>query len=93
MTNQTVQKYTWYNREAKLDNPETIHQIMSLGEIDEIRELKQAIGLEKIKRAYLEHPKKVYSRPVLNFISCYILKNQEKFDEQKFLKNTPRNLG
>ena len=86
-------KFTWYNKNAKLDNPETIHQVMSLGEIDEIREMEHEIGLEKIRRAYLEHPKKIYSRPVLLFINKYIIHNQEPIDERKYLKNTPRNLG
>ncbi len=85
------QKYTWYNRGAKIDNPETIHQIMSLGGLDEIRMLKQEIGIEKIREAYLQHPKKIYSRPVFMFINNYILNNQEPIDERKYLKNTARN--
>lgn len=81
------QKYTWYNREAKLDNPETIHQIMSLGQISEIMEMERELGLDKIRQAYLEHPKKIYSRPVFLFINKYILKNQEPIDERKYVKN------
>lgn len=81
------QKYTWYNRKAKLDNPETIHQVISFGNLDEIIEMKRELGMEKIRKAYLEHPKKIYSRPVFLFINKYILKNQESIDERKYLKN------
>lgn len=84
------QKYTWYNHMSKLDNPETIHQVMSYGEIDEIKEMENAIGHVKIKQAFLEHPKKVYSKPVFYFIKNYIIKNEELLDERKYLKNTPR---
>ncbi len=87
------QKYTWYNKKSDLDNPETIHQIMSLGEIDEIMALEQEIGLKKITQVYLEYPKKVYSRPVFLFINKYIVKNEEAIDERKYLKNTSRNIG
>lgn len=89
----TLQKYIWYNQKAKLDNPETINQILSLGDIHEIQALKKEIGYLKIRQAYLEHPKKVYSRPVLYFINNYVIKNQEPTDERKYLKNTPRHLG
>ena len=87
------QKYTWYNRAAVLDNPETIHQVMSFGELDEIKAMEREIGIEKIRQVYLQHPKKIYSRPVFLFINKYILNNQEPIDERKYLKNTSRNLG
>ena len=81
------QKYTWYNRSAKLDNPETIHQVMSLGKIDEIIEMEHELGLEKIRQAYLKYPKKIYSRPVFLFINKYFINNQEPIDERKYVKN------
>lgn len=81
------QKYTWYNRVAKLDNPETIHQVMSLGKINEIIEMEHELGMEKIRQAYLKYPKKIYSRPVFFFINKYIIKNQEPIDERKYIKN------
>lgn len=86
-------KYTWYNRKAELDNPETIHQIMSFGEIDDIREMEQLIGMKKVKELYLKYPKNVYSRSVFLFINNYILKTEEPIDERKYLKNTSRNIG
>ncbi|MDO8513839.1 MAG: hypothetical protein Q7S37_05030 [bacterium] len=86
------QKYTWYNRNAKLDNPETIHQVLSFGKIDEIKKMEHMLGLEQITQVYLKYPKNIYSRPVFAFINKYILKNKEPIDERKYLKNTSRNL-
>ncbi len=85
-------KFTWYNQKSQLDNPETIHQIMSFGEIDDIKKMEQLIGIKKIKELYLKYPKKVYSRSVFLFINNYILKTKEPIDEQKYLKNTSRNI-
>ena len=84
-------KFTWYNQKSQLDNPETIHQIMSFGEIDDIKKMEQLIGIKKIKELYLKYPK-VYSRSVFLFINNYILKTKEPIDEQKYLKNTSRNI-
>ena len=55
-------KFTWYNQKSQLDNPETIHQIMSFGEIDDIKKMEQLIGIKKIKELSFV----VKTRQVLN---------------------------
>jgi hypothetical protein len=86
-------QYVWYNRNAKINSPDTVHQILSLGRMEDIENLKKILGEEKIKFYFLQQPKKVYIRPILNFTKNYILRIKESIDENQYLKNTSRYIG
>jgi len=86
-----IRNYTWYNKTLDLNRPETVHQVLALGTIGEIKELKSLLGEEKIKSVFLEYPAKVYRPANLNFIKNFLLNIKEPINEQRYLKDTLRN--
>jgi hypothetical protein len=80
----------WYSSRAKLNSPDTIHQILMFGNLSEIKSLKKELGELNLKKLFLNYPKKIYTASALNFIKNYILGIQSSIDEQKYLKYTPR---
>ena len=85
-----IRNYTWYNKTLDLSQPEAIHQVLALGTIEEIEELKHRIGEEKLKDIFLQYPSKVYRPENLNFIKNFLLKIKEPIDEKRYLKDTLR---
>ena len=83
----------WYSPKATLDSPDTIHQILMYGNLSEIKSLKDKVGEQKIRKIFLQYPKKIYTNELLNFIKNFILDINTSIDDQKYLKNTPRNTG
>ena len=82
--------YSWYTNETKSASPDSIHQTLAYGTLHEIKSLKKTLGEDTIKNLFIAHPKKVYSASGLNFIKKFILHLSTSFDEQKYLKSTPR---
>lgn len=82
---------SWYTSKTKENSPDSIHQILAFGTLDEIRALKKKLSEKQMKELFLIYPKKIYTMPALNFIKNFILHISGSFDEQKYLKNTPRN--
>lgn len=85
-----MHKYTWYTNNSNIDSPDTIHQILALGSLEDIKSLKKSIGEEKIRDLFLLYPKKIYTSPTLNFIKRFVLHVPTTLDDQKYLKFTPR---
>ena len=83
-------QYSWYSNNADKKSPETIHQILAFGSLDDIKSLKQTLGKETLTELFLRSPQKVYTAPTLNFITKFILHIHSSIDEQRYLKNTPR---
>lgn len=86
-----IRNYTWYNKTLDLSKPEAIHQVLALGTIEEIKELKQLLGQEELRRVFLGYPMKVYRPENLNFIKNFLLNIKEPIDEKRYLKDTLRN--
>lgn len=84
---------SWYHTSNNDKSPDTVHQILAYGTLEEISSMKEASGEEKIKELFLDHPKKVYTLAALNFTKNFILHISNSIDEQKYLKYTPRNIG
>lgn len=84
---------TWYSKTINKNSPDSIHQILAFGTLEDIRSLKATTGEEKIKELFINYPKKVYTLPNLNFIKNFILHINSSIDEQKYLKYTPRRTG
>ena len=80
----------WYARGENIKSPDTIHQILMFGKLEEIESLKKNVGEATVKRLFLYFPKKIYTAPALNFIKNFILKISTTIDEQEYLKYTPR---
>lgn len=83
--------YSWYTNAVKENTPDTIHQILAFGSLNDIRSLKNKLGEEKVKKLFLEHPKKIYTSSLLYFIKNFILHINNSIDDQQYLKFTLRN--
>ena len=83
--------YSWYTHKPKENTPDSIHQILAFGSLDDIRSLKSTVGSETVKKQFLEHPKKIYTSSMFYFIKNFILHINNSIDDQKYLKFTPRN--
>lgn len=80
----------WYAVGENIKSPDTIHQILMFGRLEDIQSLKNTVGETTIKKLFLRFPKKIYTASALNFIKNFILKISASIDEQKYLKHTPR---
>lgn len=85
--------YSWYTNSKSKKSPDAVHQILAFGSLYDIQFLKKTIGVKRLKGLFLKYPKKVYTAPIFNFIKNIILRIHTSIDEQKYLKNTPRNIG
>jgi len=83
-------KQIWYSETEDKRSPDTIHQILGFGTLEDIRSLKSTIGQKEIKELFLRYPKKIYTLETLNFIKNFILNIKDSIDEAKYLKFTPR---
>lgn len=83
-------KQVWYSNKADQRSPDTIHQILMYGKLNDIRRLRNTIGQTKLTELFLDYPKKVYTSSALNFVKKFILHINARIDEQKYLKNTSR---
>jgi hypothetical protein len=86
-------KNIWYSPSDHVKSPDSVHQTLMYGSLDEIEALKKEIGKEAMRELFLKYPKKVYTNEALHFIINYILQITTPIDEQKYLKHTPRNIG
>lgn len=86
-------KYLWYKKTADLDSPDTVHNVLSYGNLSAITEIKKSLGEEKLKEIFLKSPQKVYSPSGLNFITKFVLHITETINESRYLKTTPRYIG
>ena len=82
--------HTWYSKEASLDSPDTLHQILAFGTLDELKELKKEVGEQKLKEIFITYPKKIYTPQSLSFIKKFILHITRPIDDNKYFKHTPR---
>lgn len=64
-----------------------IHQVLSFGSLKQIKWLFKVYGSEKIRRAFLESPKKIYSAAVFNFVKNFILDlRDQNLSAQEYVK-------
>ena len=64
-----------------------IHQVLSFGDIEEIKWLFKKYTLDEIKMVFINVPKRIYTRPVFLFIKEYILKINTKLEEKNYVKS------
>ena len=83
-------RQVWYSNNVDIGSPDTVHQVLMFGKLDDIKSLKKKVGEDKLKKLFLNHPKKIYTSAALNFIKNYILNISTPIDERQYLKFTPR---
>ena len=82
--------YTWYSDRSALNNPDSIHQTLALGNLQDIKNLLKKVGVNKVKAIFINHPKKIYTKSGFNFISKFILQITSPIKESEYLKSTLR---
>lgn len=85
-------KQVWYSNRSDIRSPDTIHQTLMFGDLEEIQTLKKTAGEQTIKELFLRFPKKIYTAQALNFIKNFVLHIHTSIDEQRYLKSTPRRI-
>ena len=83
-------KQVWYSNNVDVRSPDTIHQVLVFGGLEDIKDLLSIVGETKVKELFLQHPKKVYTPAALNFIKNFIFGITVPIDGKKYLKFTPR---
>ena len=84
--------YTWYSKNIDIKSPDNLHQTLVYGSLNSIMHLKTELGEEEARKLFLTYPKKIYTKASLNFIKNFILNIDPPINENKYLKNTPRNI-
>lgn len=64
-----------------------IHQVLSFGDIEEIKWLFKNYTLDEIKKVFINIPKRIYTRPVFLFVKDFILKITTGLDEKNYVKS------
>lgn len=85
-------KQVWYSPNTNINSPDSIHQVLMYGSLEDVRSLIKHLGTDHIRSVFLQYPKKIYTNQALNFIKKFVLKTKTSIDEQKYLKSTTRNL-
>jgi len=64
-----------------------IHQILSYGDIKDIKWLFRVYSKDEIKDIFISHPVKIYTKPVFYFIKNFILNIKKDTNENEYVKN------
>ena len=83
-------KQVWYSNKVDVKSPDTVHQVLMFGGLDDIKFLKKTLGEKGLENLFLKYPKKIYTPAALNFVKNYILNIKTPIDDQHYLKFTPR---
>ncbi len=77
------------NIDLNKDKVYIIHQILSYGDLNQIKHLFSIYQRKDIKEVFLHHPQKTYSPAVFNFIKKFILNLDSKdFTESDYVKTS-----
>ncbi len=73
----------------KKDKIYIIHQILNYGQIDQIKHLFKIYELQEIKDVFINHPKRIYSPAVFNFVKDFVLDlKEENLPKNKYVKTS-----
>ncbi|MHB8362693.1 MAG: hypothetical protein ACYDBX_03685 [Patescibacteria group bacterium] len=84
--------YVWYSNNKDEKSPDSLHQTFVYGSLDSIMHLKRELGEEESRKLFLTYPKKMYTKASLNFIKHFVLNIEFSINENKYLKDTPRDI-
>lgn len=93
----TLQPYFWSTDIRKIDKERDriyiINQILSYGGLEEWKWLFINYTLEDIKDVFRNHPIKTYRPATFNLVKNVILEIEGYLPLEKYVINTPRNIG
>ena len=87
-----IENYNWNNHRIDITS-HTLHTILAMGSLDDIKKTIREVGIEKARTIFIERPVKIYTPASYNFAKVFILKIHTQIDEKKYLKSTSRNIG
>ncbi|MBN2073094.1 MAG: hypothetical protein JW770_04010 [Actinobacteria bacterium] len=64
-----------------------IHQTLAYGDINEIKWLFSIYLKDEIKDTFINHPSRIYTRPVYFFIKDFILNIKKDINEKEYVKS------
>lgn len=73
--------------DKNVDSAYIVNQILMFGTLDEINQLKQEYGEDKVKQIFIENPINIYSKPAFNFIKNFVLKIKEDLNGGRYIKS------
>lgn len=75
------------NIDLQRDKIYIIHQVLSYGQIKQIKKLFKIYNLDEIRDVFENHPKRIYSPAVFNFVKNFILHlKAKKLPKEKYVK-------
>lgn len=86
-----IQPLLWSREVKKIDirndRVYIIHQVLSFGDLKDIREIFRIYSMNEIKDVFLRYPKKIYQRAVFYFVKNFILGLKDiKLNEDDYVK-------
>lgn len=79
--------------DLRKDRVYIIHQVLSFGNLSQIRWLFEVYNLREIREVFLKHPKKLYTPPIFYFVKNFILGlKKKKLAKEKYVKTSLRVL-
>lgn len=83
------QAVVWSKKKSKLsreDQAYKFNQILMYGSLEEIKDLINKEGLDRVKEVFVNQPTKIYTKPAFNLIKNFILKIRKDLDQSKYIK-------
>jgi hypothetical protein len=75
------------NIDLQRDKIYIIHQVLSFGQINQIKQLFKIYKSQEIIDVFVNHPKRIYTPAVFNFVKNFILNLKEKnLPKNKYVK-------
>lgn len=85
-----MESYSWYKQKPDPCSADFLHQTLVYGKLEEAHSLVHSLGKKRAQTLFIKHPKKLYTRPALNFIKNFLLELEQPLNEVSYLKTTPR---
>ena len=77
------------NIDLQKDKIYIIHQILSYGQINQIKQLFKIYKPQEIRDIFTNHPKRIYSSAVFNFVKNFVLDLPEQnLPKNKYVKTS-----
>lgn len=68
-----------------------VHQVLSFGNLNQIKWLFKVYRPKEIREIFLKHPKKIYTPPIFYFVKNFILGLKKKnLPKEKYVKSSLR---
>ena len=89
----TFQPFLWPKSTEKLDREKDkiyiIHQILSYGDVREVRQLFRIYDKKEVRETFVKYPKKIYQPSVFYFTKNFVLGlGRKRLKEENYVKTS-----